>query len=170
MTPVTVVAPPGPGAYKSESTALWLSAGITLGGLVVSVPGSSSGREAKFAAGVTGMLAFAIGPTTGHIYAGNTWNTGLKWRLGSLALAIPSLLLLEGSIGNNDEPDNDVIAFPAYILFIGSALTYLGATTYEIATAGRSVRRHNRKQAQSVLSVTPLVGRQQRGLGLVYSF
>src|ERR1051326_7605697 len=55
--------------YKSPGTALALSLGTTAAGLGVWIAGASANNEGV---ATVGFIAFAVGPTVGHTYAGHT--------------------------------------------------------------------------------------------------
>jgi hypothetical protein len=148
-----------PGDYKSPSTALALSLGITGGGLALAFAAGEVDGDEQSSLGWIGSLMIAIGPTTGHIYADNGWNTGLKWRLGSLGIAtgalIGALAACPPFSGNCNEHGAEMLL----VVFVGAGVTYIGATAYEIGTAGRSARMYNERGQPSV-SIAPIVGRE----------
>jgi hypothetical protein len=163
-------APLPPGEYKSPGTALGLSLGITGGGVLLSViaAGDSVDRGAQTALGLTGAAMIALGPTSGHIYAGNGWNTGLKWRLGSLGVATAAAAGALAACPPFSRCENEGLAAAMALVSVGAGVTYLGATLYEIGTAGRSARTYNETHQVS-LGVAPVVGREP-GLAVVGRF
>lgn len=160
---------PGDPGYHSPGMALGLSLGFTLAGAgLISFGylgeadrsgGGLSKSNASLMKTMGGLVAF-VGPTTGHIYAGKTWNRGLKWRLITLgAFAVTGTITAVGSAGSKTtEPVTVVFG----VLTLASVAGYLGATTYEIATAPRAAREHNRRPGQPTITVAPTLG---EGLG-----
>ena len=80
-----------------------------------------------------GSIAVLVGPTTGHIYADNTWNTGLQWRLGSIGLGFGALVYAVSQCGLfgecSAEKESHVDA--ALVVFVGSMISYGAATIYD---------------------------------------
>ncbi|MBV8758495.1 MAG: hypothetical protein JO257_14515 [Deltaproteobacteria bacterium] len=132
-------APPVPvGSPKSPATAVWMSLGVTAGGLGLAALG---GNLRVPAISTAGSLAFVIGPTTGHIYAGHTANAGLAARgIGALAGFVGAILIvscIDGCSNNNGDLGAG--------LFIGGGLLYVGGAIYEIADSADAVHRYNRE-------------------------
>lgn len=166
---------------KSPGTALALSLGVTAGGLGLVALGSSldhgSSRDTGESLATVGSIAFFVGPTVGHIYAGNTWNTGLKWRLGSLAVSFGGLVYALSQCGIFDEctqAENDRAGIGAAVA-VGGMITYFGATIYEVATAPASARNYNLEYTRYNMNlrprmqVVPMAGRAP-GLALAGTF
>ncbi|HTL34846.1 MAG TPA: hypothetical protein VL326_17075 [Kofleriaceae bacterium] len=167
---------PGDPGYRSPGVALGLSLGFTAAGAGLITwgyaegNGGRSGGPTKSTIGTiktTGVLVAFVGPTTGHIYAGKTWNRGLKWRLISLgAFAVTGTITLVGSAGSKEvEPVTLAFAIAAG----ASATAYLGATVYEVATAPRAARRHNRRGPETTITIAPTLGRDP-GLAVLGTF
>jgi hypothetical protein len=166
---------------KSPNTALALSLGFTAGGLGLVVLGSKMQDGAREDTGDSlaslGSVAFLVGPTIGHIYARNPWNTGLKWRLGSLGVSFVGLAYALNQCGIFDEcsqAENDRADVGAAFA-VGGLISYFGATIYEVATAPSSARAYNREYARDHLKmrprmqVVPMAGRAP-GLSLAGTF
>ena len=144
LTPIRVVAPtvapiPG-GSPKSPQTALLLSLGMTAGGLGLVALG---GETRVPAISTAGSIAFLVGPTAGHIYAGHTANAGLAARgIGMLAGLVGAVMIVSciDSCGSNDGR-----AESGAVLFIGGGLLYAGGAIYEIATAPEAAHRYNKE-------------------------
>ena len=140
MTPIHLTQPAivPVGSPKDPATAVWLSLGVTAGGLGLVALGDSLKVPAIT---TTGSIAFVIGPTTGHIYAGHTANAGLAARgIGTLAAFVGAIFIvscIDGcSNGNGDT---------GAVLFVGGGLLYVGGGIYEIATAADAVHTYNRE-------------------------
>ncbi len=158
--------------YRDPTTALWLSAGITAGGLalVVGMAVKPSGfdlpspiAEAAVIAGVAGLV---VGPTVGHIYAGHTGSVGLGLRAGSL---VPMALGALGEFACGLAANSCSSAEP--VLLLAGAAGYVTGTVLEIATAGGAARDHDRGLG-ATLSFTPVRGAQKTvpGVGIVGKF
>jgi hypothetical protein len=159
------------GEYKDPGTALALSLGVTGGGLALILAAAAAADGSDSVTGglaLAGSLMVTIGPTTGHIYAGNAWNTGLKWRLGSLGVATGALAGALALCPPFSRCTNDGAAAALGVVFAGAGITYIGATIYEAGTAGASARRHNETH-QLEVGVAPIVGREP-GLAFVGRF
>jgi len=151
---------------KSSSTAEWLSTGITLGGLglMVLAPKIAEASESVgWGTLAVGGLAFLVGPTTGHIYAGNTWNTGLKLRIATATLVGAGVAYAFNSDGWGRE-EAGLVGAALLVLTI----PYLAATAYEVSTAKKSARNYNARY-QSQVGIAPIVGRDM-GLAFVGRF
>jgi hypothetical protein len=157
LTPVTV--PAEPQDDKSPATAFALSAGITGAGLGLAALGGHSENSTLSTAGA---LMFAIGPTTGHIYADDTLNTGLGIRTAGAVASFAGALTL-ASCGLDECEGGDATVGVA--LFYGGAVLFAAGGLYEIATAPSAATEHNRKHRVSI-SVVP----QGRGIGLAGTF
>ena len=77
------------GSPKSPFVAGVLSLGLTVAGVGLNVmathiaphydePGKSDALRVSVV--LTGTALLLVGPTSGHIYAGQAWNPALKWR------------------------------------------------------------------------------------------
>jgi hypothetical protein len=148
-----------PGDYKSPSTALALSLGITGGGVALAFAAGEVDGDAQSSLGWIGSLMIAIGPTTGHIYADNGWNTGLKWRLGSLAVGTGALVGALVACPPFSGDCNESGAEALLVVFLGAGVTYIGATAYEIGTAPSAAHKYN-SRGQPNVSIAPIVGRE----------
>jgi hypothetical protein len=151
---------------KSPSTALALSLGTTVVGYGLAYFGNGTNSPAVSTTG--SVLAF-IGPTTGHIYAGQTWNPGLKYRLIGLGVTAVGFVVLIGACPPFGGQCNEGLAMVGVAGAVGGAVTYAGATIYEIATAPSAATDYNRKRAGAI-TLAPMIGRQQGGLAVMGRF
>lgn len=135
---------------KSEATATWLSIGATALGLGAIALGGESRNEALAWAGVAGVF---VGPSAGHIYAGEGGHA-VKM---SLLRAGGVVVLAVGALSAHSEPacidycgydDDDSEANAA--IWLGGAL-FVGATLYDFWDAGRAARRYNEKHQASYM-------------------
>src|SRR4051812_33236277 len=141
LTPVIQAPPPPPppsGSEKSATTAVLLSLGMTVGGFAVAEVGANNQIPTL---STVGSIMFMVGPTTGHIYAGHTWNGGLAARLIGVGAGFIGLLLIVPCI----EGCSDGNGTAGAVFLVGGALTYAGGGIYEIATAGEAAHRYNRE-------------------------
>ena len=142
---------------KSPAVALALSAGTTLAGI-----GMMAAGDGNRSAGLTtaGLVAFAIGPTVGHAYAGHLFNPGLGVRaLGAVAGVAGAVTILACGL---DECHGGSADAGVALLYGGGALIAAGSL-YEIVTAPRAATEHNRRLH---LAIVPARG----GLGLAGTF
>lgn len=167
---------PGDPGYRSPDMALALSLGLTLGGVGLNIwaqarVNNSVGdpSTATSVIGTVGSVLTLVGPTTGHIYAGRTWNPGLKWRLISVGVfTVTAVFFLSAAIGEHDGGGEGSTALLA-IGVLASGITYLGATIYEISTAPRAAREHNHRGSGTTITIAPTLGRAP-GLAVVGTF
>ena len=155
--PVEVQAPP-----KSVATAMWLSLGTTLGGLVLSAIGSSmqgsascgNGCEPGSALSLVGDVAFLVGPSLGHAYAGHTWNTGLAMRVGGLvSFGLGMIVVLPCAVGGTGDSGS---CTAGVVAATGGAVALLAGTVVEIATVPGAVHDYNRAHAAPVVTFAPV--------------
>ncbi len=151
---------------KSGGTAALTSLLVTLGGIGMVALGAKA--ESGPVVGL-GLAAAFIGPTTGHIYAGHTWNGGLAVRLVSVAAVATGIGLVfrcfDGCRSSSDKLGADL---GGLMLGVGS-LTYVGATLYEIASASDAADRYNREHG-SGMTVTAVPIPHGAGIGVTGRF
>jgi hypothetical protein len=162
------------GSPKSPLLAGTLSLGLTVAGIGLSVmakdiaphydePGKSDALRVGVVA--TGAVLLLVGPTSGHLYAGQAWNPGLKWRLiGGAAFA--ACIVPAFAFGFSDNPAGASIFG---LLAMGAGITYIGATIWEIGTAPGAARRHNERLEEASISIAPIIGREP-GLAIAGRF
>jgi hypothetical protein len=155
---------------KSENTALMLSLGVTLGGIGLSWFGAEHNVDGL---ATFGSVAAFVGPTTGHIYADNIWNTGLQWRLGSLGVGVGAIVYAVSQCGLFENSCSDAAASrtdAALVVFVSAMISYGAATIYEIATAPSSARKYNLEYSKRrAMQIVP-VSSGAPGLSLVGTF
>ena len=157
------------GPRKSPLVAGALSFGLTTAGVLMLAtatdiaphydePGShDSWRISVVTAGV---LLTLVGPTSGHIYAEQTWSSPLKWRIIGGGVAAATILPAFGL----SFTDHDGAAGLFGVLATLGAAVYVGATVAEIWTAPGAARRHNERLEEGAsISIAPMLGRD-RGL------
>jgi hypothetical protein len=167
-------------ARKHRRTAIGLSLGTTFGGLAVAAVGygafsvfATSGERGfgRDALGSTGMVlmtaggvAFVVGPSLGHSYVGDGWNTGLKLRIASLApLAVAGLALGPCILGDS----SSAACYVSGGMLAVSIGMYVTGAIYEIATSGRAADRYNRDHGlDASLGVAPIRTRDGVAPGL----
>lgn len=134
--------------HKSGATAISLSLGATLGGVAALAVAANARTDHTFKTGlaITGLGLVLIGPTAGHIYAGNAWNRGLQVRLGSLAVATAGIALAWRACapfqGGCSEAEHDQSDLFGGVGFVGT-LVYSVAMFYEIGSAGSAAHKYN---------------------------
>jgi hypothetical protein len=139
-----------------------LSVGTTLAGVGL-LAATSDGNST--AAGLVGIgLILSIGPSAGHLYAGDYSHATFASVGRGAALAGFTLGLLGTLL---DEDGDGGSAAPALMLLgVG---TYLGLTFYDWADADDAVVRVERRSRKQ-LALAPWVGPQQTGLVLAGAF
>lgn len=133
---------------KDEGTATMLALGGTVLGFVSLY---AAGRTDSPALGWSGVALLVVGPSAGHIYAGESGHatkTSLL-RVGGMLTAFVGLIALtsvaecsDGCGGKSDQGNAEAM------LWIGG-ITYASATLYDIIDASAAVRRANAKQARA---------------------
>ena len=160
---------PSTDSEKSPLVAGALSLGLTTAGIVMLAtatdiaphydePGSHDSWRISVV--TTGVLLTLVGPTSGHVYAGQTWSSPLKWRLIGGGVAAACLVPAFGFAMSDHEGAAGVFG----VLTSFGAFTYVVATAAEIWTAPGAARRHNERLEEGAsLSIVPMLGRD-RGL------
>jgi hypothetical protein len=161
---------------KDPGVALGLSLGITAGGMAMMAIGGNLDSELGGGLATAGALAWFLGPSTGHAYAGRIGNPGLAIRGVSALGGVVAIGGLVGCIaGSGDDiddhdhlgdDDDDCGVFAG--LLVASSISYLAGAVYEIVDAPRAARRHNARFGLDV-QVAPTVvgGSGDRAPGLV---
>jgi hypothetical protein len=161
--------PVAPRPLKKESTATWLSIGATAAGLGAMYLAAQDHNENL---AIAGLAVTLIGPSAGHLYAGENGHA-VKMsllRTGGLVMMIYG--------GSQDNTAYDCIDYcqkkdGQTAILVGGAVI-LGATLYDFYDAGRAARRTNEKAARA-LTVGPTMmsssgGRSSPGVALSGSF
>ena len=129
---------PQPDESKSEASALALSIAGTLGSAGLLGAGVASAGNGHVAMLGVGALASVVGPSIGHIYAGEYLTAGLVTRVvGMAAFALGASVIV-----NCDDEGCDTV--PGTLMLVGAGV-YLAGAIYDIATAPRAARRWNAK-------------------------
>jgi hypothetical protein len=133
---------------KDAGTATILAIGGTALGFVSLY---AAGRTDSPGLGWTGVALLVVGPSAGHIYAGESGHatkTSLV-RLGGMLTAFVGFIALvsvdkcsDGCGGNDDQGSAEAM------LWVGG-ITYAAATLYDIIDASSAARRANAKQARA---------------------
>lgn len=179
MEPASPHPQPPPPDEVSESTALALSLGATLGSygaltFAVAVPTSASGWL-----GTAGALGIIGAPTAGHWYSGRLATRGLGLRAaGLLVMLVGGIVDSEGCSlfysgdSANEEPDDCGDNFrtkKGTALIIAGAAMFFGGTLDDIITAPSAARSRNAR-ARADLTLAPLVHHGGGGVALVGQF
>jgi hypothetical protein len=169
LTPISdPETPPEPTAaavatQKSEGLATGLSIGTTFGGLAMIVVGAS---VRSGAIETIGGAAVFVGPSAGHIYAGENGHAVGMTLLRSAGAAtflyglITDTVVAEGPREYSQHPS----ARPLMVL---GAAAFLGGTLYDMFDAHRAVRRAN---AETGIVVAPLINAQTAGVAVTGRF
>lgn len=150
--PMPLPAPMIEGKTKSEGTATMLSLGTTAAGFALLA--SAANQDNGGGMGTLGVLALLIGPSAGHIYAGETGHAvGMSLVRGGAAIAFLAGVIKATTVYatdsgdcidwcNSGDSDNG-----ATLMWVGG-LTFVAATVYDIIDAPRAARRRNAKERQ----------------------
>ena len=159
--------PPVPTAavatQKSDGLATGLAIGTTFGGLAMIVAGATvhSGAIATL-----GGVAVLVGPSAGHIYAGESGHAvGM-----TLLRAAGAATFFYGLINDTIVADgpNEYSQHPsARPLMVLGAAAFVGGTLYDMFDAHRAARRAN---AETGLVVAPMVGARTAGVAVTGRF
>jgi hypothetical protein len=156
------------GGRRSAGVAFALSGGTTLAGFLMLTLAADSNDDMQAKLVVGGLLALTIGPTTGHIYAGDTWNTGLKVRLSGLGISVLGAAVALAACPPFSGNCNDGGAAIGGVGFLAGGIMYAGGTIYEIVDAPRAADRYNMKHRASI-AVVPGAGGKP-GMSVVGTF
>ncbi|MDB4959274.1 MAG: hypothetical protein JWO36_6843 [Myxococcales bacterium] len=169
--PPSQVRPETPVAEKSESTALALSLGTTLGGVaLIGIAQSSHGSERDTLSSI-GAVAATIGPTLGHAYADDVINGGLGMRLAGTGVVIAGAMVAFSACPIFDPcgPGQQSTKDFGGVLIAGGALLYGAGLVYEIATAPIAAREYNRTHhASAALTIAPIRTRDGTSPGFAF--
>ncbi|HUJ59518.1 MAG TPA: hypothetical protein VLX92_13525 [Kofleriaceae bacterium] len=150
-------APPLPSALrKSPFLAFALSFGTTAAG--AGLLALAAYERPSWVGFVPGFAAIALGPTTGHIYAGKAWSWWLAARLAALGGAIAIVAV----------PEKQELG--ALFPLVGLGVVYAVGALGEIATAPRVAIDHNNALDEHQAVIVPMVTRGGGGLALAGSF
>lgn len=149
-------APTIEGSMKSEGTATMLSLGTTAAGFAL-LAAAGKQENGGGGTGTLGVLALMIGPSAGHIYAGETGHAvGMSLVRGGAALAFIAGVIQATTVyavdcvnpctGYTDNHDNG-----ATLMWVGG-ISFVAATVYDLIDAPRAARRRNTKTQQWQMS------------------
>ncbi|MEO8699715.1 MAG: hypothetical protein ABI867_06710 [Kofleriaceae bacterium] len=170
---------------KSESTATLLAIGATTAGFLAIGAATDNNGDGNGGLGLIGAGLLLIGPSAGHIYAGETGHAvkaSLLRSAGVLAMlvgaismttvasdagACPPDTLCEGGGGRDDKSRAKLL------LGVGAAV-YIGSTIYDLVDAGAAARRENRRHARAMMFTPTMMsthsGRTAPAVSLVGRF
>ncbi|HTL34993.1 MAG TPA: hypothetical protein VL326_17810 [Kofleriaceae bacterium] len=162
-------------SHRSPGLAKLMSIGLTTAGFTtvlitnsLATPDDSGRRltpKYKLPLYLTGGILLAVGPTSGHLYAGEYWNNALTVRLISGGI----MVLAAGAIDNvSSETDHNGNGGAIAVTVI-AGVVFLGASAYEAGTAGRAAERYNARHAGPAVTVVPVISREP-GIALVGQF
>ena len=163
------------GRTKSEGTATMLSLGTPAAGFALIAASGSEDDSAGMA--TLGVIALLVGPSAGHIYAGETGHAvGMTLVRGAAALALLAGVIkattvyavdcVDCSGSHYDDGDDG-----STLMWVGG-ISLVAATVYDIIDAPRAARRRNAKERG--YGVQPMMvgtsNAKSPGIGLVGSF
>lgn len=156
---------------KSESTATWLAIGTTALGLGMIAAAAEDGNDGL---GFAGLAVGLIGPSAGHIYAGENGHA-LRMsllRAAGFATLIYGIIESESAYDCIDYCYEDTRNDGETAMWVGGAVL-VGATLYDFYDAGRAARRFNEKQQRSYMVAPTMMssgGRTSPGFALSGQF
>ncbi|MGN6107141.1 MAG: hypothetical protein ACTHU0_18685 [Kofleriaceae bacterium] len=169
VAPVAPVAQPR-GEVLDEDIALGLSLGGTvaawsmiLGGAVLDASGRGELGSWVYTVGLGGTL---LAPGLGHWYAGTFATRGLGLRALGAGAAFAGLVLIFGSVWDQD--DGDAEGSVGVGLLIAGGGLYVGGTIDDIVTAPGRVRRHNQRFEH--VTLVPTIHHTGGGLAIAGRF
>ncbi len=136
--------PPQLPAAKDEGTATLAALGATGLGYLMVIAGI---HDANGTIGWTGIALTVIGPSAGHIYAGENAHAGMLSLVRAGALLTVALGFAEG-----DDTDSKCVynhcgdTSGGGFLIAAGALTFVGATIYDLWDAHRAAARTNTRE------------------------
>jgi hypothetical protein len=155
-----------PTEARSPGAALALSAGTTLAGGLLTWHGASSFGSSADGEVALGLSLVAIGPATGNIYAGDTWNTGFKIRLAAIGGGLVGVGIVAGSDCFIECRGSRAAASAGETVVIASGLIYIAGSLLEIANAPLAAQRHN----ETHVVIAPLAAAHIAGLAIGGTF
>ncbi len=144
-------APALEGSMKSEGTATMLSLGTTAAGFAL-LAAAGGQRDGGAEMGTLGVVALLVGPSAGHLYAGETGHAvGMSLVRGGAAIAFIAGVIKATTVYGADcidwcEPSRDSDN-GATLMWVGG-ISFVAATVYDIIDAPRAARRRNTKTRQ----------------------
>jgi hypothetical protein len=154
----TILAAAAPARAEEGScdpgSALGQSLGLTLGGLAAG--GLVALRDPLVGASI-GVLALAVGPSSGHFYA-ERWPRALGLTGARLGLGVASLLLLVSAGRDGCEG--------CWLPGAGFGALVLGLAILDVADAPDAARRANAEAARMPVALAPWIAPTGRGGGL----
>lgn len=134
---------------KSPHTALGISLGVTMAGIVL---GSVSASRGHAPLAFSGLGLASIGPSTGRWYSGSIGAGSLALRaLGGLSTVTGIAVLV--AAGEADSP-GDYAVGAGLGLFVAGTSLWVATSVYDFIRAGREARSYNRARA---LRVAPML-------------
>ncbi|MBX3162217.1 MAG: hypothetical protein KF773_40005 [Deltaproteobacteria bacterium] len=154
---------------KSEGAAtMWAIGATAIGYLSL----AASGRDDNAALGFLGTAGVLVGPSAGHIYAGENGHalrmsllrTGAltAFAIGLLRVAVTPL---DDCISTCNERDREWREYQrnGELLMLAGAATFVTSTIYDIIDASRAARRFNDKQKARAWQLAPSMARDAGG-------
>jgi hypothetical protein len=122
-----------------------VGAGLYVANLDCSTPGCTDHFDTGLYMTIAGGALLGVGPSLGHIYAGDAWTTGLKVRLIGVGVAG-----VGGLVAAAAPSDCDGFVCPGQgigmLVAIGGAITYVTGAIMDATSAGAAVEARNATQ------------------------
>ncbi len=166
--------PPAP-ALLSESAALWLSLGGTLGSYTLyAVAGNMRSSQLREPLMLTGALGIAFAPSFGHWYAGKFLTRGLGIRAASIGVGVVAVIVAVSCDGFSLADGSTGDCGPRVDLGLGLLFAAAGMWLYgmvdDIVTAPRRVARINQARLDATYALVPTASDEHVGFALVGRF
>jgi hypothetical protein len=153
--PVAPAPPPAELPHKDEATATMLAIGGTAVGVLALYAGGHNESEGLLWLGIAGLT---VGPSAGHIYAGENGHAlgaSLLRAGGMLMFGLGVIALVSSGDCIDDAPCDGGNGGGEALLWVGG-LTFAVTTLYDIIDASSAARRVNAKHARA-WNVAPTV-------------
>jgi len=170
VAPVTPAAPETP--HKDEGTATFLALGGTTLGIMALYGGAQAENEGLL---LLGLATLAVGPSAGHIYAGDNGHA-VKASLvrggGIVLFGLGAITLLSSGDCIDDGPCDD--GSTGEVALWTGGLVFAAATLFDIVDASMAVKRANARHARAwTIAPTPMPassGTRLPGLSVIGRF
>lgn len=168
-----MAAPVIEGSMKSEGTATMLSIGTTAAGFALLAASGKQGSDDGAGMGMLGALALMVGPSAGHIYAGEAGHAVGMSLVRSGAALVFLVGALKATMSYSDCWECDGSRDNGAGLMWTGGLAFVAATVYDIIDAPRAARRRNNKTRQwqvNPMMVGAMSNARTPGMGLSGTF
>lgn len=158
-----------PRAETSEAAATGLALGVTAAGYLLAFSGAAERAHSGVVGGAVGAM-IVVGPSAGHIYAGETRHALGMTALRGVGVTTFAVGLFMGlAVGDSDtccssseHHDGNHHTAAIGTMAAGAAL-FIGGTVYDLWDAHRAAARANERAAARALAIVPVLSRGSQG-------